>query len=140
MIGRSLLATLLFSLAVCGQLDGQRERATGTQIWFGAGLPFSNVAGLVEIGVQHSIFTVEGRATFQEVLADLAAGLDAGLLVGLATPAYTGEYIHLSATAGLAVTWFSVTDEPGQGECRVVDCPENPGLSFVYSAHLTCQS
>ena len=129
MTGRLTATVLLLASATVAQLHSQLQPSHGAQIWFRGGYdpPTGAILGLAG---QHRIFIVEGRITGKEVISDEVAGFDAGILVGVATPAFRHPYVHLSLSVGIAYTWF--TDG---SEC--MRCPEDPGAALALGLHVS---
>jgi len=126
----ALVTTVVVSALAASLLHGQDSKPSkGAQVWFRGGYGPPTAIEL-ELAAQYSFFILEGRLTGTEVIADEAAGMDAGLLVGVATRAYRHSYFHASATIGLAATWF----DSGYGSCQ--GCPQDLGASLVFGAHL----
>jgi hypothetical protein len=125
-----LATAVVLSALAANLLHGQEsELSKGAQVWFRGGYGPPTAIEL-ELAAQYSFFIVEGRLTQKEVIADEANGLDAGLLVGLAIPAYELPYFHVSATIGLAATWF----ESGYESCQ--GCPQDLGATLVFGVHV----
>jgi hypothetical protein len=122
---------VILSVLLTNPLQGQQgEISKGPQAWFRGGYgPPTTID--VELAAQYFIFTVEGRFTSKEVIADEAAGADAALLVGLAIPAYDRSYLHASLTMGVAGTWFI----PASPDGNCPQCPKDLGPSLVFGVH-----
>ncbi len=130
-LGRLAAIVLFLGCVPFAPLNSQL-RSHGTQAWFRGGYD-SPSGGILELAVQYSLFIVEGRATVKEIIGDAVAGLDTGLLVGVATPAFKRPYPHLSLTAGIARTRFD-------DDCGVrPPCLDDPGAALAISFHASAR-
>ena len=128
----ALITTVILGVLPLNPLQAQNsELSKGPLLWFRGGYGAPTTINL-ELAAQYFIFTVEGRLTSKEVISDEAAGQDAGLLVGLAVPAYSYRYFHASLTMGVVTTWFT----PGSPYVDCPQCPEDLGPSLAFGLHI----